>query len=390
VAFSLALLSGAGLMLRSFIKLQRVDPGFAQERVLTMALDLDSSKYATPADEVVAGHAIVDKVESLPGVVSAAISSSFPLDPDALAMGYNTVAMFTSRILIEGKPVPAGEVVPLVPYRLASTDYFKTLGIPLTQGRTFLPTDKQGAPGVIVVNQAFARHRLAPDDPIGKRISWDGGKTWLSVVGVVGNTKEFSLKENLSDEVYYPMDQVPIGAVGSLLVRTAVNPMSISREIQRAIRDAAPDTAVSYLTTLEDARKDTLVAPRVMTSLLSLFAGLALAVAASGIGGILALSVSQRVKEIGIRLAVGATPWDVLTMIVKQGLILVAIGRVCGLGITLAMARTLQAFLFDVAPADPLTLTAVCALLGITALVACYIPARRATKINPVVALQHE
>jgi putative ABC transport system permease protein len=388
VAFSLALLVGAGLMLRSFIKLQQVDPGFVAEKVLTMALDLNENKYPAPADQLTAGHAILDKVQSVPGVVSAAVSSTFPLDPDALALGINATARNTSRVQIEGRPVEPGQLLPLVPYKQASPDYFKTLGIPLLQGRTFQDTDKQGAPGVAVVNQAFVQHRLGLDQPLGKKISWDGGKTWLIIVGVVGNTKEFSLKENLSDEVYYPIDQNP--GLGSLLIRTTVEPMTLVNQVRKAIDEAAPETAISYVVSLEQARDDTLTSPRVITSLLGLFAALALVVAASGIGGILALSVSQRVKEIGIRVALGAQPSDVLHMVVRQGMLLVAAGLAFGLVAAFALIGPLKTFLFQVAPADPFTLAGVCGLLALAALVACYIPAWQATRITPIVALRHE
>lgn len=388
VAFSLALLIGAGLMLRSLMKLQSVQPGFVAEGVLTMALDLNDSKYATPAAQAAVGHAIVDKIESLPGVVSAAASSSFPLDPDAISQGFDTIGMFTSRIQMEDKPVGAGEVVPLVAYRVATADYFKTLGIPLLQGRTFLPSDIKTAPGVVIVNQSFVQQRIAPNDAIGRRLSWDGGKTWLTIVGVVGNTREFSLKEKLSAEVYYPLDQVPVWQ--SLLVRTAVDPNTLISQVRKAVDEVAPQTAISYLETLEQAREDTLSSPNVMTSLLGLFAGLALIVAVSGIAGVLALSVSQRVKEIGIRLALGAKPSDVLKLVIKQGMVLVAVGLVSGLVIAIVMIGPLKAFLFQVGPTDPLTLAGVCGLLAGAALIACYIPARRATRITPIIALRHE
>jgi putative ABC transport system permease protein len=388
VAFSLALLVGAGLMVRSLVKLQDVQPGFVPEKVLTMALDLNDSKYATPADQVAVGHAIVDKIESQPGVLSAAVSSSFPLDPDAISQGFDTIGMFTSRIQLEDKPVQAGDVVPLVAYRVATANYFKTLGIPLLQGRTFLPSDTKTAPGVVIVNQAFAQHRLTEHDAIGKRLSWDGGKTWLTVVGIVGNTREFSLKESLSDEVYYPLDQVPVW--GSLLVRTAGDPTALISQVRRAVDEAAPQTAISYLETLEQARDDTLSSPQLMTRLLGIFAILALIVAISGITGILALSVSQRVREIGVRLALGAQPSDVVRLLVKQGMILVVAGIVAGLLIAAAMISPLKTFLFQVAPTDPFTLAGVCGLVVLAALIACYIPARRAAKITPIVALRHE
>ena len=385
VAFSLALLVGAGLMLRSFFKLQNVDPGFAPQKVLTMAIDLNWTKYVTQADQLNAGRAILDKVQALPGVLSAAVSSSFPLDPDARASG---VVGFNTPFEVEGHQTRPGEVVPVGGVRAASTDYFKTLGIPLLQGRQFSETDKSTSPAVTIVNLAFAQHRLKGEDPVGKRLSTNGGRTWITIVGVVGNTKEFGLEEKIGDQVYFPLEQSPL--VGSLILRTNGDPMTLAGRIRSAVNEAAPETAITFLVTLEEARNDTLAFPRVMTSLLGLFACLALVVAASGIGGMLALSVSQRLKEIGIRLALGAQPSDVLSMVVNQGMILVAVGLACGLAVTFAMIGPLKAFLFQVAPSDPVTLLGVCAILAGVAFVACYIPARRATKINPIIALRHE
>lgn len=387
VAFSLALLVGAGLLLRSFLKLQSVDPGFAAEKVLTMAIDLNWTKYVNQQDQRNAGRAILEKVQSLPGVISAAVSSSFPLDPDARASG---VAGFNSTYQVEGRMTSPGEVPPVGGSRSASPDYFKTLGIPLLQGRPFAVTDKSDSPAVALVNLAFADHRLKGENPIGKRISTNGGKTWISIVGVVGNTKEFGLSETVGDEVYFPLEQSP--AVGSLILRTAGDPMAMASRVRSAVNEAAPETAITFLVSLEDARNDTLSVPRVMTSLLALFACLALIVAASGIGGILALSVSQRLKEIGIRLALGAQPSDVRTMVVNQGMVLVGLGLACGLIVTavIAVAGPLKGYLFQVGFSDPVTLVGVCALLAVVALIACYIPARRATKINPIIALRHE
>jgi putative ABC transport system permease protein len=385
VGFSFSLLIGAGLMLRSFVKLQNVDPGFSGERVLTMAVDLNWSKYVTDAQDRAADHAILEKIQALPGVSSVAISSSFPLDPDAIDIG---IGVFGRNIEVEGKPLQKGDVAPLATFRTASADYFKTLGIPLIQGRTFLPTDLEKAPAVVIVNQAFARHRFPGGNPIGRRISRNGGGEWASIVGIVGNTREFDLSLDPADEVYYPTEQRP--GLGSLLVRTNTDPMALADQVRRAIHSFDSGVVVTNLETLEAARQDTLSSPRVMTSLLGIFAVLALVVAAAGIGGMLALSVSQRTKEIGVRVALGAQRSQVLAMVIMQGMILVLVGLVFGLVVALGMTRSLKAFLFQVVLFDPVTLGGVGVLLAIVAFVACYIPARRATKISPLVALRHE
>jgi putative ABC transport system permease protein len=383
VAFSLVLLVGAGLTVRSLVKLQEVDPGFVAQRVLTMGIDLNWSKYKTAEEKRQIGRSILEKVQVLPGVLCAAVSSSFPLDPDSIGM-----CPMLQDFGIEGQPVRENETPPLSGARAGTPDYFKTLGIPLIAGRTFTPADNQGAPLVVVLNQSVARHRWPGGSPIGRRISFDEGKTWAAVIGIVGDTKEFSLNEQPRDEIYVPIEQNP--AVGSLLVRTVADPMRLVNQIRRAIRDSDPETAITNLETLDQARSDTLAPPRLTANLLGLFAVLALLIAASGIGGILALSVNQRVHEIGIRLAVGARPVDVLLMVIWQGMTLVLAGLALGVAGALAITPPLRALLFQVPPTDPLTFVGVAFLLALTALVACYVPARRSTRIDPLVALRHE
>jgi predicted permease len=384
VAFSFVLLIGAGLMLRSFVKLQNVDPGFVPDRVLTMAVDLNWSKIISVQQQRSAAHALLASVQALPEVQSAAVSSSFPLDPDGITRG---ASAFNNRFQIEGRPVRDGEIPPVSGARAITEDYFKTLGIPLMQGRLFAANDKEDTRPVAIINQALARARFGSEDPMGKRISFDG-TSWISIVGVVGNTKEFGLSEQATEQIYLPMDQVP--GVGSMIVRTSVAPVVLMNRVREAIYKFDPQIPVTNLETLEQARSDTLTSPRVLTNLLGLFALLALVIAATGIGGILALSVSQRVKEIGIRLALGARPSDVLYMVIRQGMVLVLVGLGLGLVGAFAITGPLKAFLFQVTPTDPLTLAGVCVLLAFCAFVACYIPARRATTINPLVALRHD
>ena len=383
VAFSLVLLAGAGLMVRSLVKLQEVDAGFVAQRVLTMGIDLNWAKYKTPEHLRQVGRNILEKVQALPGVLSVAVSSSFPLDPDSIAM-----RPMRQNFRIEGQPVRESQTPFLSNARAATPDYFKILGIPLVAGRTFTSADKHGAPLVVVLNQSVARHHWPGTNPIGRRISFDEGKTWATVIGIVGDTKEFSLNEQPSDEIYLPLDQN--AAVGSLLVRTVADPMSLANQILRSIREVDPETAIPNLETLEQARSDTLASPRLRANLLGLFAVLALVIAATGIGGILALSVNQRVHEIGIRLAVGARPVDILLMVIRQGMTMVLAGLALGLAGALAITPLLHALLFQVTPTDPLTFVGVASLLGLTALLACYLPARRSTRIDPLVALRHE
>lgn len=385
VAFALILLVGAGLMLRSFLELQKVDLGFVPERVLTMAIDLNWSKYDVPQKQLLATHTILNKVQSLPGVVSVAVSSSFPLDPDSVAIGPNG---FKEGFQVEGKLTREGERRSASVTRLVSIDYFKTLGIPVIHGRVFQATDTMQAPRVAIISQSLAQHLFGSENPVGKRLSGDGGRNWLPIIGVVGSTKEFGLNEDPVDELYGAIEQAP--RPSSLLVRTADDPETLIPAVRRAMIDFDPDTAIANVETMEAARHDVLASPRVMTDLLGIFAGLALVIAASGIGGMLALTVNQRIKEIGIRMALGAQPSDVRALIIKQGMLFVVIGLACGLGIAMALTGSLKSLLFKVTPTDPWTVVSVCVLLALTALGACYIPARRATRVDPLNALRHE
>jgi putative ABC transport system permease protein len=388
VAFSFVLLIGAGLMLRSFVRLQSVDPGFVPQSVLTMALDLnwsthfnDREKREEQSREI--ARKLLEKLQVLPGVQYAAVASSFPLDPDLISMGPGT-----SSFQIEGRPLRAGETPPITTVRLGTVGYFRTLGIPLIKGRTFAATDNGKAPKVAVVNQSLARHRWPGEDSVDKRVSFDDGKTWITIVGIVGDTKEMGLNQKVQDEIYGPIEQNP--QVGSLLVRTIEDPMLLANQVRRAVHDVDPQIAIANFETLEQARSETLSSPRTMTSLLALFAALALLIAATGIGGILALSVSQRMHEIGVRLALGAQPGNVRSMVIRQGMVLVVAGLVFGLAGAFYLTGSLKTLLFEITPTDPLTFVLVASVLAATALAACYIPARRATRIDPLIALRHE
>jgi predicted permease len=382
VAFSYVLLIGAGLMVRSFIQLERVDPGFVPQRVFAVNFDLNWSMYNQRQGWSFAKR-LLEKVQSRPGVLSAAVSTSFPMDPDTAGMNG-----WSQTFQIEGAVQSDAETPPMAAMRGATPGYFSTLGIPLVSGRTFRESDSPDASPVAVVSRALAHRRWGQQDPTGRRVSFDRGKTWIAIVGVVGDVKEYGLDRAAPEQFYRPMAQLQMPA--AILVRTANDPEALSNQVRRDILDLDPQTAITLVKTLEEVRTDSVSSPRTTARLLGSFAGLALIVAVAGIGSMLALSVRQRVREIGIRMALGATPGDVLRVIVRQGMALVAIGMALGLAGSVALTGALKALLFEVTPTDLATYVLVSAVLAAAALLASYLPARRAARIDPQAALRCE
>jgi predicted permease len=381
VAVSFVLLIGAGLMVRSLLRLQQVEPGFDPEGVLTMNINLNWSKYNRPEQTRDFFTRLVRKVQESPGVSSAAVASTFPMDQTAINFG-----PFNRNIQIEGRSVEPSESVERADFRIASSDYFKTIRLPLVKGRYFTESDKEEAPRVALINQSMARHRWADEDPIGKRVSLDQGETWLTIVGVVGDVKQYGPDKESTDELYTPFAQTP--GARSLLIRTSLDPMSLARQTEKDVYEIDPEVAITDVRALEQARDETLASPRLMTTLLLLFAGLALIITTAGIAGVIALSVSQRTNEIGIRMAMGATPAKVIWSLVRQGLLLVTVGLALGLIGAFFLSSVLRGLLFNVQPTDFITYATVSFVLIVTAAVACFLPARKATGIDPILALR--
>ena len=380
VAFSYVLLVGAGLMVRSLINLERVDTGFIHQGAVAMQVNLNWSKYRTPQQWRDVAERILREVSSQPGVISAAVSSSFPFNSDD--------GGWTERFVLEGKPLPAGEIPPAANVRSASNDYFRTLGIPLLRGRLFNSTDAPDSPAVAVISQSLAKHYWKDDDPVGRRVSFGRGEKMITIAGVVGDVREFRLDQDPQDQFYRPVTQAP--SVGGVVVRTAGDPMALSRQIRSAIASVDPQTAVTNVTTLEQARSESIASPRTSARLLSLFAVLALIIAATGIAGMLALSVNQRLREIGIRVAVGATPGLVIRDVVGHGMALVLGGAITGAVGAALLTRAAKTLLFQVGPTDPITYAGVLFVLIGAALAACYLPARRAARVDVLRALRCE
>jgi putative ABC transport system permease protein len=382
LALSFTLLIGAALMLRSFAKLQAVDPGFQVENVLTVGLHLNWSAHSTAeravdVERVGAFHdALLERVRALPGVVSAGNAWTFPL---------NSAFRSDGTVLVEGQD-PAG-VLPVAQQLGASPQYFEALGVPLLEGRSFTELDRGDASDAVVVNERFARSVFPVGGAVGKRLSLSRGQSWRTIVGVVGGVRHAQLEREPGPAVYLPFAQFP-GFSSTLFVRTHTDPMALTEGIRRAIHALSADTAVGPVRTIEQIRSDALASPRLTTLLLGLFAGLALLIAATGLSGILAYAVSQRTREIGLRVALGAAPRDVLSMVVRQGLTAVALGLLIGLAAALALSQLVSRLLFGVEPTDPLCFVASVAVLGAAALIACLVPARRATMVNPALVLR--
>jgi putative ABC transport system permease protein len=383
VAFSFVLLIGAGLMMRSFAQMERVNPGFVSQKVLAVALNGNWSKYDTKEKRLRLAESILARTGSQPGVLSAAMSSGFPMNPDIPVNGG-----FRGTFQIEGEdPAETARAQAPASIRIASPEYFKTLGIPLLSGRTFTPADRQETELVAVVSRTLAAQRWKHQDPIGRRVSFDG-ESWARIIGVVGDVKEFGPNHDAPEQFYWALAQNP--TTGAVLLRTNGDPLKVSNQVRKTIHEIEPEIAITRIETLEQAGADAVATPRTVTRLFGLYAGLALLIAMIGIGSMLALWVRQSTREIGIRMALGAAPGDILRKVFRQGMALVVGGLVCGCLGAIGVTRFLKAMLFQVEPTDAATFAVVSALLLSAALLACYLPAIRAARIDPQIALRSE
>ncbi|HKT48493.1 MAG TPA: ABC transporter permease [Candidatus Acidoferrales bacterium] len=380
VAVSFLLLIGAGLMLRSFLKLQHVNPGFQPDNVLTMQLGLDFTKYNQPEKTRAFWEALLDRLDQQSGVNVAAASMTVPLG-GAMQM--------SSDFQIEGQPIAKGQAPPVADFRVVSPGYFSALHIPVLRGRAFTKADRPGAPEVAVINQSAAKHIWGNVDPLGKRFSADGGKTFTQIVGIVGDTKEYGLDSPAADNIYVTLADNPL-LNAQLVVRTTGEPLALAQQVIDQIYQLDPHQPAARIRSLDQMRSESVAGPRLTTDLLGVFAALALAIAAAGIGGVMALVVNQRKHEIGVRMAIGARPVAILAMVLRQGLALALLGIALGLAGALALTRLLRTLLFEIQPTDPLTFAGVAAVLALAAFAACYIPARRAATVDPIIALRTE
>lgn len=389
VALALLLLIGAGLTLRSFDRLTSVDPGFDPQNVLTFRMRLPNAKYPQASQAFAFCVAAMSRVSALPGVERVAVASGFPLGR-AGESGY----------LVEGQAEPLPGRGPVALRQNVSEDYHDALKIPLLAGRLFNTQDTEKSPLVVIVDQEFVA-RSFPNQParevLGKRLRF-GGDTdgWREIVGVVGHVKQSGLNEESRTQIYRPWRQItPKGNADfaratDMIVKTSVEPYSLVGAIKREIRVIDKDQPIAQVQTLGDKLSDSLAPQRLNLLLLGIFGLIALLLASAGIYGVMSYAVTQRTHEIGVRMALGAQQPDVLKLIVRQGMSLVVIGVGLGLAGAFATTRLMTTLLFDVTAKDPVTFVLVTVVLATVALVACYIPARRATKVDPLVALRYE
>jgi putative ABC transport system permease protein len=381
LSLALILLIGAGLLIKSFYRVLSIDPGFNTEHVLTMTLSLNDSRYPQPNQKRAFFLEVLRRVESLPGVRSAAFIDSLPLRP------YLDKLFIVQRAAESGAASDKGMTLSRL---IVSPAYFSTLGIRVLKGRTFTDADDEQAPKVAVINEALARHMWPGENPIGRQLPLilDG----IKVVGVVADTRHEGLSADVESEVYVPLlQQEERRILGmQLAVRTAADPVGMVSAVRTQIATIDPEEPIYNVTTLEQSLSDSISPRRFNMLMLGIFAGIALALASVGIYGVMAFSVTQRTREIGIRLALGAEQRDVLGLMARRSLGLTLAGVAFGLAGAWGLTRFLSSFLYGVQPTDLATFVVVpLALVGVS-LLACYIPARRATKVDPMVALRYE
>lgn len=384
IALSLMLLATSGLLLRSFQRVQEESPGFSTDHTLTASLSLPGSRYPTPEKRAAFAAQLVVKLQSIPGVSAAGLTSALPFTGGNPQGGYQIEGFDPGP----GKPNPNGMI------RQVSPGYFKAMGIPLLRGRLMEPSDTLGRENVVVIDRYLADRFWPGGDPIGKRVSRGGGATqgngtW-TIIGVVGTIKHWDLEQEVQKEtLYFPYAQTP-NAGFTFVVKTTVPPASLLASVREAVLAVDPDQPIFDIKTLDARLDESLQRRRAPLLLLTVFAGVAVVLAALGIYGVLAFSVGQRTSELGIRMALGADRTNILKLILGQGVGLVALGLAIGLGGYFALSTYIASLLYRVAPTDPVTLLAAPVILALIAFAACLIPARRATKVDPMVALRAE
>jgi putative ABC transport system permease protein len=378
VALALVLLTGAGLMMRSFMRLTSVDPGIDTKNILTADIRLPRRRYSPP-QQAAFFRQLLERLRAVPGVEAASAAFPLPLSGAEEGIGFS----------IEGEPASASGQRNIARPRCVSTDYFKTLNIQLQKGRVFRESDGIDAPPVLVINEVMARQYWPDQDPIGKRMATDMGPGWRAIVGVVKSVRHMGLDDELHPEIYFPVAQFPWPNL-TLVVRTNGEPLNFIGAVRNQVQAIDKDQPISNIHTMDEFLARTVSQPRFNLILLAIFAGLALLLAAVGIYGVMSYLVTERTHEIGIRMALGAQTRDVLKLVVSQGLTLTFIGIAIGLITAFGLTRLMKSLLFRVSTTDPLTFAVITLLLIVMALLACWIPARRAAKVDPLLSLRRD
>jgi putative ABC transport system permease protein len=379
MALSVALVAVSALLIQSLLAVQQVPLGFDVSNVFTLQFRLPQTKYSKPEDIARFFKSAIENVRAVPGVQSAALVRAVPFSGNGGLTGY----------AVEGKPAPDPAQLPQARFHLVTPDYFKTLKIPLLKGRDFTDRDDLQTPLVSVVSDTFAKREWPGEDPIGKQFTTPNTQGALTVVGVVGDAKHYTATEPAIPQLYVPHYQVPL-IFSSLVARVSGPPMAVTNDVKKAIWAVDKDQPVWTVRSLQSQVEATQGQPRFLALLLGIFAGVALLLAGVGIYGVTSYGVAQRTHEIGIRLALGASGERVLREVVGRGVRLTLIAVAIGLAVAVAMGRLASAVLFGVTPVDPTALVGAAAMLGVVSIVACYIPARRASRVDPVVALVQE
>ncbi len=381
-ALALVLLIGAGLMVKSLYRLFQVSPGFQPDRVLTMGMNLRSSQYSKPEAQLLFWQRVLDRVRAIPGVESAAVGSVVPF----------TGEHSRTDITFEGLPTPGIGQYPHPDFHSISADYLNALGEPLIRGRAFTENDNESAPLVGLINSKLAQRYFPNGDAIGKRFTFghlDPRNKWITIVGIVSDTRLYGLENPSRFEVYVPYRQKTRDNL-TLAVRSSTDPTALGSAVRAAIAEIDKDQAVFQVETMEELVNESVSTRHATLILLEMFGALALVLASIGIYGVMAYSVALRAHEIGIRIALGAQRRDVLRMVMGQGARLALIGVAIGVAAALALTRLLSSLLFSVSASDPIVFVCVPVVLMLVTLVACYIPAMRAMKVDPMVALRYE
>jgi putative ABC transport system permease protein len=381
IALAVVLLVGAGLMMKSLLHLLQSNVGFKTQNLLTMTVVVPSAKYPDASRLINFNDQLKDRIQALPGVTGAATVNILPLNPGN-----------TTRFNVEGDPIPPPGQEVECNIRNVNDTYFKTLGVPLLAGRMFDERDKADGPGVVIIGKNLADRMFAGRDPIGKRIVYTGIQADPeTIVGVVGDVKITGLDEAAKPVMYYPFRQSS-SPFANLIVRTNADPTALVGAVRNEVRNLEPDVAIFNVNTMEELISNSPASfmRRFPALVIGVFAGVALLLASIGIYGVVSYSVSQQTHHIGVRMALGAQASDILKMVLSQGLLLAVVGVTAGVLAAFGLMRLLQSLLFEVSASDPVTFAIVAGTLFLVALLACYIPARRATKVDPLQALRYE